>query len=181
MGNKPSGTIQVSRWAAGLKPRNLKKIMRPCWMERQTDRECLELVMRLNRLRKQIKILNWGSDGCLILKRPELIREVWRFAARSLMKGRHVAASPESWYRTKVLWEVNAGVLAPRRNEWQTPATVFGKSVSRSPSLKKKESCNGREENAGWATAWSGAAQGGVCQSWKCELLSEQDFERTWS
>ena len=67
------------------------------------------------------------------------------------------------------------------REEWVTNScNSVWKSVSRSPSLKK-ESCKRNEENAGWATAWGGAKQGGVCQSWKCDLLWEQDFERTWS
>ena len=68
-----------------------------CRMERQTHRDAPEHV------EKQMKILNRGSDGFLILKRPELIWEVWRFAAKFLMEGRPVAASPEGWKRASVL------------------------------------------------------------------------------
>ena len=50
--------------------------------------------MRLNKLRKQMKILNWRSEGFLILKGPEHIRKVWKFASIP-DQWRHVAASLE--------------------------------------------------------------------------------------
>ena len=40
--------------------------------------------MRLDKLRKEMKFLNWGSDRFLFLKkkkRPEPIRKVWKFAS----------------------------------------------------------------------------------------------------
>ena len=58
--------------------------------------------MRLNKLRKQMKILNWASDGFLP-KRAEAFPESLKVCLKSLIKGRHVAASPESWCKTSVL------------------------------------------------------------------------------
>ena len=57
------------------------------------------------------------------------------------------------------------------------PETVFGKGVSWSP--KPEKSRVKVNKKVGGITAFGGARQGRVCQSWKCELLLERELERS--
>ena len=84
--------------------------------------------------------------------------------SKTLIKVRRVAASPDSWCRTSVLFEKSTKESGrPGEMNDKRPETVFGKGVSWSPTPQKSRAMVG--ERVGGITAFGEVGQGRVCQS----------------